>query len=154
MSICIRYAKNEDRAKEVLNLGFYRILKNLEKYRKEVPFKAWIRRVMINTLINEFKKDKVRYRHLDYVENYYETQDYSDINEAVTRMNIDEVYGLIAKLPELHQQVFNLFFIDGYKHKEIAELLEINENTSKWYLTVAKDKLKEMIQSLELLAKR
>ncbi len=154
MSICIRYAKNEDRAKEVLNLGFYRILKNLEKYRKEVPFKAWIRRVMINTLINEFKKDKVRYRHLDYVENYYETQDYSDINEAVTRMNIDEVYGLIAKLPELHQQVFNLFFIDGYKHKEIAELLDINENTSKWYLTVAKDKLKEMIQSLELLAKR
>ena len=155
MSICIRYTKNENRAKEVLNIGFYKILKNLEKYRhEEVPFKAWLRRVMINTLINEFKKERTHYNNVQYVENYFETSDYSSINEAVARLNIEQIYALIAKLPPVNQQIFNLYYIDGYKHREIAELLNINENTSKWYLTVAKDKLKEMINKTELIAKK
>lgn len=97
MSICIRYTKNENRAKEVLNIGFHKVLKNLDKYRQdEVPFKAWIRRVMINTLINEFKKEKTHYNNVLYVENYYETNSYSDINEAVSRLDIEEIYALIA----------------------------------------------------------
>lgn len=54
----------------------------------------------------------------------------------------------------MNQQIFNLYYIDGYKHREIAELLNINENTSKWYLTVAKDKLKEMIYKMELVVKK
>jgi RNA polymerase sigma-70 factor (ECF subfamily) len=56
-------------------------------------------------------------------------------------------------LPAINQQIFNLYYIDGYKHREIAELLNINENTSKWYLTVAKDKLKDMINKMELITK-
>ena len=155
MSICIRYTKSEDRAKEVLNIGFHRILKNLSKYRQnEVPFKAWVRRVMINTLINEFKKEKTHYNNVQYVENYFESSEYSDINEAVTRLDIKTIYALIARLPVVNQQIFNLYYIDGYKHREIAELLNINENTSKWYLTVAKDKLKDMINKMELIAKK
>jgi len=155
MSICIRYVKNEDRAKEVLNIGFHRILQNLAQYRQdEVPFKAWIRRVMINAMINEFKKEKTHYRNVQYVENYVETSDYSDINEAVARLDIEEIYALIATLPLMNQQIFNLYYIDGYKHREIAELLNINENTSKWYLTVAKEKLKDMINKMELIAKK
>jgi RNA polymerase sigma factor (sigma-70 family) len=153
MSICIRYAKNEDRAKEVLNIGFYKILKNLDKYAPEVPFKAWIRKVMINTLINEFKKEKVHYTNVEYVESYIETSKYSDLNAAIERLDVKEIYALIAKLPFVNQQIFNLYFIDGYKHREIAELLNINENTSKWHLTVAKDKLKEMINKMNLIAK-
>jgi RNA polymerase sigma factor (sigma-70 family) len=154
MSICIRYAKSEDKAKEVLNMGFHKILKNLSKYRQnEVPFKAWIRRVMINTMINEFKKEKIHYNNIEYVENYFESGQYSDINEAVARLDMKQIYALIAQLPLVNQQIFNLYYIDGYKHKEIAELLNINENTSKWYLTVAKDKLKEMINKMELIAK-
>lgn len=155
MSICIRYTKSEDRAKEVLNIGFHKILKNLNKYRQdEVPFKAWLRRVMINTLINEFKKERTHYNNVEYVENYFESSHYSDINEAVVRLEIEQIYALIARLPLVNQQIFNLFYIDGYKHREIAELLNINENTSKWHLTVAKDKLKEMINKLELIPKK
>ncbi|MGZ4089519.1 MAG: RNA polymerase sigma factor, partial [Bacteroidia bacterium] len=56
MSICIRYTRNSDKAKEILNMGFLKILDNLEKYRPEVPFKTWIRRIMINTLIDEYRK--------------------------------------------------------------------------------------------------
>ena len=153
MSICIRYTKNEDRAKEVLNIGFYKILKNLGKYRWEVPFKAWIRKVMINTLINEYKKEKVHYKNVEYVESYNETNRHSDLNTAIERLDAKEIYTLIAKLPLVNQQVFNLYFIDGYKHREIAELLDINENTSKWHLTVAKDKLKDMINKMNLITK-
>jgi RNA polymerase sigma factor (sigma-70 family) len=152
MSICIRYTRNEDKAKEVLNMGFYKILKYLSKYRPEVPFKAWIRKVMINTLINEFKKEKVHYANVEYVETYYETNKHSDLNAAIERLDVKEIYALIAKLPSINQQIFNLYFIDGYKHKEIAELLGINENTCKWHLTVAKDKLKEMINKMNLIA--
>ncbi len=153
MSICIRYTKSEDKAKEILNIGFYRILNNLGKYQPAVPFKAWIRKVLINTLINEFRKEKIHYGKMEYVDNYFETNKHSDINEAITKLDVKEIYRLIAKLPLVNQQIFNLYFIDGFKHREIAELLNINENTCKWHLTVAKEKLREMINQVDLLIK-
>ncbi len=153
MSICIRYTKELDAAKEVLNLGFIKILNNLDKYRTEVPFKAWIRRIMINTLINEYKKEKIHYdRHL-YVEDYHETNQYADLNKAISKINVDQIYVLIAKLPPASQQVFNLYCIDGYKHNEVAELLGISEGTSKWHLNAAREKLKVMLSEINMLAK-
>ena len=150
MSICIRYTRNEDKAKEVLNIGFLRILTNLEKLKPEVPFKAWIRRVMINTLINEYKKEKINSANLDYVENYYETDKYSEINEVIKKTDAEQIYLFIAELPAASQKVFNLYFIDGYKHKEIAEMLDISEGTSKWHLNSAREKLKELLKKNDL----
>ncbi|MDI1356217.1 MAG: RNA polymerase sigma factor [bacterium] len=145
MSICIRYTRNADKAKEVQNMGFLKILTNLNKYDANAPFKPWIRRVMINTLINEYKKEKIHYGNIMYVEDYYETEQYSALNDAITKINADQIYEFIAKLPPASQQVFNLYFVDGYKHKEIAELLGISEGTSKWHLNAAREKLKGMI---------
>ncbi len=153
MSICIRYTRNENRAKEVLNIGFLRILSNLDKYKSEMPFKAWIRKIMINTLINEYKKEKVHHAHIAYIENYYDSSNYAEINEAITRINSEEIYAFIAQLPSATKQVFNLYFIDGFKHKEIAEMLEISEGTSKWHLNSAKEKLKELLKKNNLLIK-
>jgi RNA polymerase sigma factor (sigma-70 family) len=149
MSICIRYTRNEDRAKEVLNMGFYRILLNLGKYNQEAPFKPWARRVMINTLINEYKKEKHHNENLLYVETYYDNYEYSSLNEGLGKINADQIYGFIADLPPASRQVFNLYFIDGYKHREIAELLDISEGTSKWHLNSAREKLKEMLRSVD-----
>jgi RNA polymerase sigma factor (sigma-70 family) len=149
MSICLRYTRNADKAKEVLNMGFYKILNNLGKYNTDAPFKPWIRKVMINTLINEYKKEKTHHDNILYVEEYYETDKYSEINVALTKINADQIYGFIAKLPPASQQVFNLYFIDGFKHKEIAEMLDISEGTSKWHLNSAREKLKEMIKKIE-----
>jgi RNA polymerase sigma-70 factor (ECF subfamily) len=146
MSICIRYTRNQDKAKEVLNMGFFRVLTNLDKYKPEVPFKAWIRRVMINTLINEYKKEKIHYGNMEYVEDYYETDKYADINNAMRKTDAEEIYRFIASLPPASQQVFNLYFVDGYKHKEIAEMLNISEGTSKWHLNAAREKLKELLK--------
>jgi RNA polymerase sigma factor (sigma-70 family) len=151
MSICIRYTRNEDRAKEVLNMGFLKILTNLDKYKPELPFKAWMRRVMINTLINEYKKEKIHSSNVDYVEDYYETDKYSEINEAMRKADTEQIYVFIASLPPASQQVFNLYFVDGYKHKEIAALLDISEGTSKWHLNSAREKLKELLKKNDLL---
>ncbi|MBA2613165.1 MAG: RNA polymerase sigma factor [Bacteroidetes bacterium] len=153
MSICIRYTRNEDKAKEVLNMGFLKIITNLDKYKPEVPFKAWIRRVMINTLINEFKKEKIHYSHVQYVEEYYETDKYADINNAITKIDADQIYSFIAQLPPASQQVFNLYYVDGFKHKEIAEMLDISEGTSKWHLNSAREKLKELLKKNDLYEK-
>jgi RNA polymerase sigma factor (sigma-70 family) len=149
MSICIRYTKNSEKANEVLNMGFLKILTNLDKYQPEVPFKAWIRRVMINTLINEYKKEKKHYDGMLYVEEFYETDKFSTINEALTKINADQIYELIRQLPSASQQVFNMYFIDGYKHKEIADMLNISEGTSKWHLNAAREKLKKMLEDIE-----
>jgi RNA polymerase sigma factor (sigma-70 family) len=153
MSICIRYTRNSDRAKEVLNMGFLKILTNLNRYNTDIPFKPWIRKIMINTLINEYKKEKVHYGNIQYVEEYYDNDKYSEINEAITKINADQIYGFIAKLPPASQQVFNLYFIDGFKHKEIAEILNITEGTSKWHLNSAREKLKEMLQEINVRIK-
>lgn len=152
MSICIRYTKNEDKAKEVLNMGFLKIILNLNKYKAEVPFKAWIRRVMINTLINEYKKEKIHYDTIKYVEDYNETGGYEELNETINEQDADTIYALINQLPQATKQIFNLFFVDGYKHKEIAEMLNISEGTSKWHVNAAKEKLKLLLKKNEFIA--
>jgi len=146
MSICIRYTRNQDRAKEVLNMGFLKVLTNLKTYNEDLAFKPWLRKVMINTLINDYKKEKIHYGNIQYIESYHETEKFSDVNHAISRIDAEQIYSFIAKLPPATQQVFNLYFVDGYKHKEIAELLSITEGTSKWHLNAAKEKLKEMLK--------
>jgi RNA polymerase sigma-70 factor (ECF subfamily) len=148
MSICIRYTRNQDQAKETLNMGFLKILNNLEKYNPEVPFKAWIRKIMVNTLIDEYRKHKKQSEVIDFVEEYYETSNYSEQNTAVDKLSADQIHILIGKLPPMAQQVFNMFVVDGYSHKEIAETLGIEEGTSKWHLNSARQKLKDMLENL------
>lgn len=148
MSICVRYTRNQDLAKEILNVGFLKILNNLDKYKEEIPFKAWIRRIMINTLIDEYRKNKKQSEVIDYVEEYYDNSEYAELNSALDRINTAKIHELITKLPPMAQQVFNLFVVDGYSHKEIAEMLSIEEGTSKWHLNSARTKLKEMLEQI------
>lgn len=147
MSICMRYSKDRDTASEALNMGYLKILKNLETYKPEVPFKAWIGRVMVNTLIDEYRKNKKEREKVVYIEEYYDNSNFSDVNEALSRINCEEIYEHINKLPEATKKVFNLFVIDGYSHKEIGDLLSISEGTSKWHLNAARQKLKEYIEN-------
>jgi RNA polymerase sigma factor (sigma-70 family) len=145
MSICRRYIRQEERAREVLNGGFYRILTNLGKYQPHAPISFWMRRVMINTIINEYRKEKIHYGNFTYVETYHENGDYSDINDALRKFDVQRIWSYIERLPPASRQVFNLYFIDGLKHAEIASLLKISEGTSKWHLSAAREKLKQML---------
>ena len=148
MSICYRYTNSTEEAEEMLNVGYLKILKNLEKYRPEIPFKNWIRRVMINILIDKYRQEKKHHETIQYVEEYYETWDYSEQNEAISKMNVEQIHKLILKLPQMSQKVFNLFVIDGFSHKEIGDMLSMSEGTSKWHLNFSRNKLKEMITSI------
>jgi len=87
------------------------------------------------------------------VEELYETSDFSELNNAISKIDADRIYNMITKLPPATQQVFNLYFIDGFKHKEISEMLDISEGTSKWHLSAAREKLKKMLEELEVPVK-
>lgn len=148
MGACLRYEKNKEDAEFVLNKAFYKILLNLEKYDRKVPFEAWARRVTINTLIDEYRK-KSRSK-LDFVESPMDFAPISvmDYNEADQKFDAEELEEMIRKLPPTSQKVFNLHIIDGYNHKEIGEKLGISEGTSKWHLSNARKKLKGMMKKI------
>jgi RNA polymerase sigma-70 factor (ECF subfamily) len=102
---------------------------------------------MVNTLIDEYRKLKREREKVSYVENYYDSADFSEVNEAVSKMDYKHLLEQINLLPEATRKVFNLFAIDGYGHKEIGELLGISEGTSKWHVNAARQKLKEYIEN-------
>lgn len=147
MSICCRYVNSQEEAQEMLNIGFMKILYNLEKYKPEVPFRFWMRKVMINILIDEYRKEKKHKENIQYVQEYYDSEENSELNEALVKMNVDHIHSLIMKLPPVSQRVFNLFVIDGFSHKEIAQMLDMSEGTSKWHLNFSRNKLKEMLRN-------
>lgn len=147
MGICMRYSRDKDSASEALNLGYMKILKNLANYNPQIPFKVWIRKIMVNTLIDEYRKIKREREKVTYVEEYYDSADFSEVNEALGRMDYKHLLQQVNLLPEATRKVFNLFAIDGFGHKEIGELLGISEGTSKWHLNAARQKLKEYIEN-------
>jgi len=150
MSICFRYTNSREQAEEMLNVGFLKILRNLKKYRTEIPFKTWIRKVMINVLIDEYRKEKKHHEHIEYVREYAETNDFSEESSMMMKMNVEEIHALIMQLPPMSQKVFNLYVIDGFSHKEIGAMLNMSEGTSKWHLNFSRNKLKGLITKLIL----
>jgi RNA polymerase sigma factor (sigma-70 family) len=150
VSICLRYTRNREDADALLNLGFLKILNNLEKRRKEIPFPLWIRRIQINTIIDEYRKNKKEKEQTlvtDFSEDY-EEYDEPTISSYVQKADAEYILQLIAELPAASQKVFNLFAIDGFSHKEIAGMMGISEGTSKWHLNFARTKLKEKLKEV------
>jgi len=147
MSVCMRYEKNREEATALLNMGFLKILKNLDKRQEKVPFEAWIRRIMINTVIDEYRKNKKTAGLIEYEDFQEETQHNQlyDHNEADKQFDAEELENMIKRLPPISQKVFNLHVIDGYSHKEIGTMLNISDGTSKWHVAFARQKLKGMI---------
>lgn len=149
MAICRRYHPNKDDAEAILNKAFLKVLDNLKKYRPEVPFKLWIRRITINTIIDDFRKHKKYRERMDFQEYDVSTQKHSEFNIADLDLDAHYLYDLLDRLPDTSKQVFCLFAIDGYQHKEISEMLNMSEGTSKWHVSNARALLKEMIVSIE-----
>ena len=148
MSVCIRYKNDEAEARAVLNQGFLKILTNLDKYDSKIPFEAWIRRIMINTIIDEFRKYKKHKERMQYTD-FTATDTFNDkvdFNIADQMFDAADVEYFIKQLPEIGQKVFNLFVVDGYSHKEIGGVLDITEGASKWHLSSARKRLKTMLK--------
>ncbi|MEZ4960741.1 MAG: RNA polymerase sigma factor [Saprospiraceae bacterium] len=148
MGVCVRYRKSEEDAVAMVNEGFLKVVNNLGKYQPDMPFEAWIRRIMINTLIDDFRKNrKVNelIEHHDFTDNNNH-QDLMDFNTADLDFDAAQLEEMIRSLPPMSGKVFNLFAIDGYGHLEIGELLGISEGTSKWHISFARQRLRELLQ--------
>lgn len=147
MSICVRYTASREDAEELMNSGFLKVLDQIGKRRPEVPFVLWMRRILINTIIDDFRKRKSERETIEYVDFGDSPGEYDAvaINEFVAKMDVERLQLLIDKLPQMSRKVFNLYVIDGYAHREIAELLGMSEGTSKWHLNFSRNKLKEWL---------
>ena len=148
MGVCLRYERNKEDADALVNEGFLKIVTSLEKYDAEVPFEAWIRRIMINTIIDKHRKNKKDKEHLQYTD--FEDDPATDAksveyNEAALRFDAEELEEMVRQLPEVTRKVFNMHVIDGYSHKEIAAELEVSVGTTKWHVANARKLLKEKI---------
>ena len=128
------------------------MLTNIESYNPSVPFTAWIRRIAINTAIDDFRKNS-KHNLIEYSDEISTNKNYT-INDYDLEIRAEELNNMILKLPKATKLVFNLFAIDGYSHKEIAEQLEISTNTSKWHVKEARKKLKEQILKKQNLVEK
>ncbi|MFK7755773.1 MAG: RNA polymerase sigma factor [Flavobacteriales bacterium] len=144
MAICWRYASSKEQAIELVNLGFLKVLLNLKKYKPEVPFELWLRRVVINEVIDQLRKNK-KYKEVIEVR---EEQDLPKVQveekeDGIQEERIEWIRTKSKELPNVTGRVFNLYAFDGYKHQEIAQMLNISEGTSQWHYSIAKQKLRE-----------
>lgn len=147
--ICYRYYNNEDEVLTSLNESFFKIVTNLKSYRHESPFEVWMRRITINTIIDSYRRAKKMKDVLHYTD--LSTPDFAepitDENETELKMEAEDILKLIHLLPPMCKKIFNLYVIDGYNHREIGEMLEISEGTSKSQLFEARKKLQQMVKN-------
>lgn len=142
MGIAMRYTKHQEEAIEILNTAFLKIFTSLDKYEDNNNLAGWIAKIIFNTAI-----DHVR-RHTKYrqVMHFADSDHDSPVqNDSIDHLNAEDLYRMIQKLPAASRAVFCLYVIDGYKHKEIAEMLDITVGTSKWHLANARKELQELI---------
>ena len=138
LPICMRYANNSNEALDILHDGFIKVFKNINKYKPGTSLMAWIKRLMINTSIDYYRK-RVRQRTDDIDAAYYLSDKSPDV---VSQMSAKEILNALQELSTAYRTVFNLFVIEGYPHKKIAEKLNISESTSRSNLVKARGKLK------------
>lgn len=129
MGVCLRYLTSREEAEDVLQEGFIKVFDKIGSFRQDGPIEAWIRRIMVNTAINQLNRNKWQ-KHTEDIDKVseYDGHGHDSISENI---NAKDLLKIIEKLPSGYRTVFNMFAIEGYGHKEIAEMLEISESTSK-----------------------
>jgi len=139
--VCLRYTKSQQEAEDVLQDSFIKVFKNLKGYRGDSRLDYWIKRIVINTALNSQRKKLYMYPMVDIddVKNDF------DHSKALSNFQMEELLKMIKELPTGCQAVFNLFAIEGYSHKEIAEMLEVSEGTSKSQFARARKLLQNKI---------
>lgn len=143
LSVCRQYIKDMHQAEDVMITAFMKVFLNLNKFENKGSFEGWIRRIMVNECISFIRVDK----KVKYVEdeNYFE----ESCNNIESQFSVEEIQFLIDCLPDGYKMVFNLYVIEGYKHQEIASMLNINEGTSKSQLSHARKMLQGQLNNLK-----
>ncbi|MGH2648039.1 MAG: RNA polymerase sigma factor [Ginsengibacter sp.] len=142
--VCLRYSGNVDDATDLLQEGFIKVFKNLQKFRGDGSFEGWMRRIFVNTSIEHFRKKVKLYNVTEVQENTIEETDLNILDTLAAK----DIILLVNELSPGYKTVFNMHVIEGYSHKEIADLLGISEGTSKSQLARAKGVLKKSLEKI------
>jgi RNA polymerase sigma factor (sigma-70 family) len=140
--VCLRYTQSKMDAEDVLQEAFIRVFRYLKDYKGKGSLEGWIRRVVVNTAINFYRANL---KHMQQQELTDYAKDTKLSNTIIDELTINELLDYIRNLPEGYRMVFNLYVIEGYTHKEIADQLGVSESTSKTQLLRARKALREMI---------
>lgn len=143
LSVCRQYIKDLHQAEDIMITAFMKVFANLSGFEHKGSFEGWIRRIMVNECISFIRVQK-KVKFIED-ENYFE----ESFNNIESKFSVEDIQTLIDSLPDGYKMVFNLYAVEGYKHKEIAEMLGINEGTSKSQLSHARKMLQEQINKLK-----
>lgn len=141
-SICLRYAKDRDQAKNMVNESFFKVFKNLGKISSSQALAAWMKRITINTCIDHIRSNQ-KLKFLDG----HEMPDQGIESDVISRLGAEDILRALQQVHPPSKIVFSLYVIEGYKHNEIAERLKIKASTSRWHLMNAKKELKELLKA-------
>ncbi len=139
MGVCMRYAGSRDEALDLLHEGFIKVFQNIARYKPGTSLAAWIRTIIVNTCIDYYRRN-TRRRTEDIDQAYTLSNDDPD---ALSHLTEQEIMKAVQELSPAYRAVFNLYVIEGYSHKEIADALDITESTSRSNLVKARIKLQE-----------
>lgn len=143
MAVCLRYANNEHDALDILHEGFIKVFKHISKYQPGTSLSSWIRRIMINTAIDQYRK--ASRRRTEDIDSAFNLSSMDP--DVISEMSAKEIMHCLQQLTPAYRSVFNLYVIEGYSHKEVAEILEISESTSRSNLVKARNKLQKILQA-------
>lgn len=146
LAVCRRYTNSIEDAEDVLQDGFIKVFNNLDKYRRDGSLEGWVRRIMVNTALNQYRSNLKTLYQLDIDELQHVIEDARPSN--FDNLNLNVLLKMIESLPDGYKLIFNLYEIEGYAHKEIAEMLNISINTSKSQLLKARRVLQKKLEEL------
>lgn len=143
MSVCRRYVKQTDDAMSVLNLAFLKVFRSLPTYSYTGSFDGWVHRIVYHSIIDQLRQNM---RQMKTEEISGNEENVRVESSGLQNLIAEDLYKMLDHLPDATRMVFNMFAIEGYKHEEIAETLNISEGTSKWHVNQARKILKELLE--------
>jgi RNA polymerase sigma-70 factor (ECF subfamily) len=144
--ICLSYAKDRNMAQDILQDGFVKVFEHMDTFREDGSLEGWIRRIITNTALDHLRKKS---RLHEFIDDNKEVEERERLdNSILEKINTDGIFSLIKQLPEGARAVFNLYAVEGFTHKEIAQKLAITEGTSKSQFKRARSLLKSLLSEL------
>lgn len=143
MGVCLRYAQSSEEAQDVLQMGFIKVFEKLDMYNHQGSLEGWIRKIIVNTALDNIRKNKKMKNNIEMDKVDYQIQNYNE--NAIDSLSAQDLLKVIQEMPAGFRTVFNMYVIEGYSHKEIAEELNISVSTSKSQFSRARAYLQKVL---------